>query len=165
MSQPTLRTSPGLHAVLIRPPAWPERWGTLLVASLLGTLLAGAGLVRYPDVVTVAFTGRAGQATPGEVAVWASLPAAVVPTLHPGQPVQLALAGSSPGWASAMTGRVVALAPSAAAGRYQLIIRLYKVPPLPALAKQRGTLHFTTPAASLLSRMWKPSAPASSSPH
>ena len=161
MSQPPLHTSPGLHAVLTRQPAWAERWGTLLVASLLGALLAGAGLVRYADVVAVPFTGLAGQAAPGEVAVWASLPAAVVPAVRPGQPVQLALAGRL---ASPITGQVVALAPGAAAGRYRLLIRLGKVPPS-VLSQKSGNLRFTMPAASLLSRMWKPSAPASNSRH
>lgn len=161
MSQPPLHTSPGLHAVLTRPPSWPERWGTLLVAGLLGALLAGAGLVRYADVVTVAFTGLASQAAPGEVAVWASLPLAIVSTVRPGQPVRVALAGRL---ASPMTGQVVALAPGAAAGRYRLLIRLGKVPPS-VLSQQSGNLRFSMPAASLLSRMWKPSAPASDSRH
>jgi len=164
MSQPPLRTSPGLHAVLTCPPSWPERWGTLLVAGLLGALLAAAGLVRYADVVTVPFTGLAGQAAPGEVAVWASLPPTVVPGVRPGQLVQLTLTGSPPRWASPMTGQVVALATWAATGHYRLLIRLGKVPPS-ILSQQSGNLRFTMPAASLLSRMWKPSALASNSRH
>jgi hypothetical protein len=164
MSQPPLHTSPGLHAVLTRLPSWPERWGTLLVAGLLGALLAGAGLVRYADVVTVPFAGLASQAAPGEVAVWASLPPAAVPTVRPGQSLQLVLAGNPPGLASPVTGQVVALAPRAAAGRYRLFIRLGQVPPS-VLSQQSGNLLFTMPAASLLSRMWKPSAPASDSRH
>jgi hypothetical protein len=161
MSQPPLRNSPGLYAVLTCPPSWPERWGTLLVAGLLGALLAAAGLVRYADVVTVPFTRLAGQAAPGEVAVWASLPAAVEPAVRPGQPVQLALAGRL---ASPMTGQVVALAPGAAAGHYRLLIRLGNAPSS-VLRQQSGNLRFTMPAASLLSRMWKPNAPASNSRH
>jgi len=160
MSQPPLHTSPGLHAVLTRPPSWPERWGTLLVASLLGALLAGAGLVRYADVVRAPFTGLASQAAPGEVAVWASLPAAVALAVRPGQPVQLTLAGSSP-----VTGQVLTLAPGAANGRYRLLIRLGKVSPSPALNQSAGTLRLTTPAASLLDRMWKPSTLVSTSSH
>lgn len=165
MSQPTLRPSPGLHAVLTHPPAWLERWGTLLVAGLLGALLAGAGLVRYPDVLTVRFTGLAGRAAPREVAVWASLPAAVVPTVRPGQPVQLLLAGYPAPPERALAGWVVALAPAPAAGRYHLVIRLREEPPWPALGPRAGTLRLTRPPASLLSRMWKPASPAASPPH
>lgn len=48
--------SPGVREVLERIPSWYERWGTTVVALVVGGLLVLAGLIHYPDVLTAPVT-------------------------------------------------------------------------------------------------------------